>query len=109
MTKGHCVSAKLTVVILVLLDGLFHLLSSLQTFMDFAPDWIISSFFGNEGFGVLFHRLMGVILVASSLVALMFIKENSESSFDWIYYGLIAPITLGVIAIALLLKVGGLV
>ena len=91
----------------VLLDGLFHLTQSLETFMQFAPDWIIGQALGGSGFGVLFHRVMGIVLILTSLAVYMNNERISDNMFLVFYYTILAPITLAVIAIALGIRILG--
>lgn len=97
--------ARVQIALFVLIDGLFHLLSSLTTFQRFAPDWIISGYFGNAGFGVLFHKIIGIGLIILSILAILY--ANNEEFWYKVYYYAIAPITLGTIMIAILITIYG--
>lgn len=83
-------------------DGIFHLVSSLETFMQYAPDWIIAQFFGTTGFGILFHRIIAIILIGSTIV--FFTNKKVKD----VYILFIAIPSLVLISSAIILRLVGL-
>lgn len=86
---------------LIILDGRFHYTSNLERLKEESPDWIIArGVFGIDGLDERTHKLMAVLLIASSLITLV-VPPNAFTDF---YLQVVTPITLVIIATAITLK-----
>lgn len=98
--------------ILVLLDGIFHFTSPIEKLKRESPDWIIArNVFNTEALSETSHKIMGALLILGALTALMFLLNNAKNTKNIktnlgvnFYLKVIQPVTLVIIATAILLK-----
>lgn len=99
---------------LMLLDGRFHMLSSQATLERESPDWIILRHFaGRPGFSAAVHRGIAALVIGTTLLWLGLQARRHLLDREWtpwmtryhhFYRRLFMPVTLGIIALAILLK-----
>jgi len=92
---------------LIFLDGLFHTFTPEAGLREQSPDWIIArNAWGGEGFSETVHKAMGVFLLSSSAWVFYqhFLVETPSSWWMRFYLKGIMPITLLIIALAIVLK-----
>lgn len=92
-------------IILILLDGRFHL-SSHEVLVEQSPDWIIArGLFNSPGFSEFIHKLMAIFLILCSLISsYLLFTRRTKTSFYRFYRFILMPFTLMVIAFAITLK-----
>jgi hypothetical protein len=93
---------------LIILDSHFHITSNLETLNKSSPDWIISRLiFDRNGFSEKIHKIMGYLLVFGSFLAILYLLTKLDTMKPFIepwWFGIIQPITLIIISLAILLK-----
>jgi hypothetical protein len=99
-------------ILLMVADGFFHATATNETLQTSSPDHIISRFlkagglFDVLGFGVKIHRLMGALLIFSSIfvVYMICVKNDRNHILVRFYLKIVTPFTLLIIATAATLK-----
>lgn len=90
--------------LLMALDAHFHFTSDLEQLQKESPDWIIMKyFFDMDGFGVMVHRLIAVLLFVSTVFYIYFISEKKKNLLvEW--YPLFSKIVLSIITTGIVVK-----
>ena len=94
-------------VALILLDGWFHLRSDQATLERDSPDWIIARQWGGTRLPEWVHKLMGAVLVLSSIAVIHVLgakKTPRTRRALQLYRQVLMPVTLAIIALAITLK-----
>ena len=92
--------------ILLLFDGRFHLLSSIDELQEQSPDWIIARhLFDRRGFNECNHKIIAILLISLATLSILMKFTNQT---DKIIYPLtvqfIMPITLFIIIMGIITK-----
>lgn len=92
--------------LLVILDGRFHFISSIDELKEQSPDWIISrNVFGVDALSERNHKIMGVLLLSGAITSLILLFSGKEKTkIVQFYLKVVQPMTLIIIAIAIILK-----
>lgn len=93
-------------VLLLLIDGYFHFTSNQTQLEETSPDWIVAKHFGGKGLPENLHKLMGIVLLATSLAFIYyaFIRSENPQPFYDIYTKIMYPLFLIMITMAIVLK-----
>jgi len=91
--------------LLLLLDGYFHFTLTDKGLKENSPDWIILNYLNTNGLSLKVHHYMGIFLLLVGLyISLLLLGIiRAHPVYSGIYFPIL-KITLGIVALAILIK-----
>ncbi len=92
----------------ILVDGFFHLTSSLENLVENSPDWVIAfNLYGGNGMPLIVHQIMGAFLLITTAIFIYYLVSKKRGGYYYFYKYIIAVITMAIISTSYLIKMFG--